>query len=102
MLPIFSKKIRARDVIKALKEKQEVSDTLDNLIDDNFRKIELIPDKEFLEQTVPVEASINEAINIFYIVNASGVNLTDAELALAQVSWYRPNIRALLKQNLLN
>jgi uncharacterized protein with ParB-like and HNH nuclease domain len=97
---IFQKRIKVKDVIRALKEKQEVDDALDDLIDDNFEKVKLIPEKEFLEQTVPVKASINEAINIFYIVNASGVNLTDAELALAQISWYRPNIRALLKEKL--
>lgn len=97
---IFQKKIRAKNIIKALKEKQEVSDELEDLLEDNYNKIEIIPDKEFLEQTVPVKASINEAINIFYIVNASGVNLTDAELALAQISWYRPNIRELLKEKL--
>jgi len=42
------------------------------------------------EQTIPVKASIREAIDIFYKVNASGVALTDAELALAQISGYWP------------
>jgi len=82
---IFQKKIRARDVVKTLRLKGHVADERDDLIDDNFRAIEAIPDRDFLEQSIPVKANIKEAIDIFYIVNASGVNLTEAELARANV-----------------
>jgi hypothetical protein len=51
---------------------------------------------------IPVKATIKEAIDIFYIVNASGVNLTDAELALAQISGYWAQARQLFKQNFRN
>ena len=97
---IFQRKVRAKDVVKALKEKEEVSDERDDLIDDNFRAIEAIPDRDFLEQSIPVKANIKEAIDIFYIVNASGVNLTDAELALAQICGYWPDARDLFKAKL--
>lgn len=97
---IFQKKIRAKDVVKALREKEDVSDERDDLIDDNFKAIEKIPDRDFLEQTIPVKANIKEAIDIFYVVNASGVNLTDAELALAQISGYWPDARDLFKAKL--
>ena len=40
------------------------------------------------EQTIPIRASVREAIEIFYIVNKAGITLTDAELALAQISGY--------------
>ena len=53
-----------------------------------------------MEQTIPVKANIREAIDIFYIVNASGVNLTDAELALAQISGYWPDARERIKTKL--
>ena len=59
-----------------------------------------IQEREFPEQIIPVSASIKEAIDIFYIVNASGVNLTDAELALAQISGYWPEARDLFKRKL--
>lgn len=72
-----------------------------NLIDDNFRAIEKIKDRDFQEQIIPPKASLKEAINIFYIVNASGVNLTDAELALAQISGYWPEARDLFKKKLV-
>src|SRR3546814_3053773 len=49
---------------------------------------------------MPVKASIREAIDIFYKVNASGVSLTEAELALAQISGYWPQARDIFKAKL--
>ena len=97
---IFQKKIRAKDIVRELENIEAVSRERDDKIDDNFRAIEKILDHEFLEQNIPVKANIKEAIDIFYIVNASGVNLTEAELALAQISGYWPEARDLLKKKL--
>ena len=98
---IFKDQIRARNIVRALEQKgDEVTDKRDDLINDNFKAIDRIPDREFVEQTIPVRASIKEAIDIFYVVNASGVNLTDAELALAQISGYWPQARDLFKAKL--
>lgn len=47
-----------------------------------------------------MKATIREAIDIFYKVNAGGVALTDAELALAQISGYWPQARAAFKKKL--
>jgi hypothetical protein len=98
---IFQGNVRARNVVKALENKsEEVSNEQEDQIDDNFRAISRILEREFVEQTIPVRASIKEAIDIFYVVNASGVNLTDAELALAQISGYWPTARELFKAKL--
>ena len=100
---IFKGNIRSRDVISDLEEKQGGERILrerEDKIDDNFKAIEKIKDREFQEQIIPTRASIKEAIDIFYIVNASGVNLTDAELALAQISGYWPEARELFKVKL--
>jgi len=98
---IFKKEIRSRDISRALEDTgQEVTRERDNLIDDNMNRITRIIDREFPEQQVPVTAKIKEAIDIFYIVNASGVNLTDAELALAQICGYWPKAREELKHKL--
>lgn len=97
---IFNDKIRAKNVVRALRDKEDVSDERDDLIDDNFKLIDRIPDRDFVEQTIPIRATIKEAIDIFYVVNASGVNLTDAELALAQISGYWPEARDLFKAKL--
>ena len=98
---VFQRKIRARDVVRELEEKGEtVTRQREDRIDDNTRAIENILTREFPEQTIPVKASIREAIDIFYKVNASGVALTEAELALAQISGYWPQARDLFKAKL--
>jgi uncharacterized protein with ParB-like and HNH nuclease domain len=100
---IFQKKVRLRDISEALENQNEgerLPRERENLISDNIRAIEAIEDRDFIEQVIPVKATIKEAIDIFYIVNASGVNLTDAELALAQISGYWPQARQLFKDKL--
>jgi len=97
---IFTNEVNALHIIKAIKAQQEIDDENQFLILDNISKVQQIQNKEFIEQTIPVKAKIKEAIDIFYIVNASGVNLTDAELALAQISGYWPDAREKIKEKL--
>lgn len=95
--------IRTRTVTDKLEElnnNERLPRDKENLIDDNIRKLEKIKERDFLEQEVPAHADIKQAIDIFYIVNSSGVNLTDAELALAQISGYWPQARQLFKTKL--
>lgn len=103
IIDIFKGKIRLRDIVEGIEKKQEdvrISRKRENKIDDNLRAIESIKARQFLEQIIPTKANIREAIDIFYIVNSSGVNLTDAELALAQISGYWPDARKLIKLKL--
>jgi len=100
---IFKGNVRYRDVVDELEQNlgdERLPRTTENIIDDNFRAIEKIKDRDFQEQIIPTKASIKEAIDIFYVVNSAGVNLTDAELALAQISGYWPEARALFKKKL--
>ncbi|MDO9341681.1 MAG: DUF262 domain-containing protein [Bacteroidales bacterium] len=97
---ILKNETNALQIIKAIKEQQEIDEENQYLILENIGKIEQIKNKEFIEQTIPVKANIREAIDIFYIVNDSGVNLTDAELALAQISGYWPDARERIKDKL--
>lgn len=99
---VFQRKVRERDIIRKIQDLGvKLSREQEDSISDNFRAVENIPDLDFLEQSIPVKASLKEAIDIFYIVNASGVNLTDAELALAQISGYWPEARAIFKKKLM-
>ena len=77
--------------------------TIDELkrYNENINAITRITEREFPEQTIPIKANIREAIDIFYKVNASGVALTDAELALAQISGYWPEARDIFKAKLV-
>ena len=98
---VFQRKVRARDVVRTLEDKGEIiSRERQDKIDDNTRSIENILSRDFPEQTIPIRANIREAIDIFYKVNASGVALTDAELALAQISGYWPQARERFKAKL--
>ncbi len=97
---IFKNNIKPNHIVKELREKSELSADDEDKIFENFLNLKHIEDREFVEQSIPVTATIREAIDIFYIVNASGVNLTDAELALAQISGYWPEARKLFKDKL--
>jgi uncharacterized protein with ParB-like and HNH nuclease domain len=100
---IFKKEVRLRDISEGLEAKNDgerLPRERENLISDNLSAIEAIENRDFLEQVIPVKATIKEAIDIFYIVNAAGVNLTEAELALAQISGYWPQARQLFKNKL--
>jgi uncharacterized protein with ParB-like and HNH nuclease domain len=100
---IFQRRSRVRDITDKLEERnngERLPKEREILIEHNFRLIENIAERDFLEQIIPVKATVKEAIDIFYIVNAGGVNLTDAELALAQISGYWPQARALFKKKL--
>ncbi len=98
---VFSRKVRARDVVRDLEDKGEPVDRdRQDRLDDNTRAIENVLDREFPEQTIPVKANVRVAIDIFHKVNVGGVSLTDAELALAQISGYWPQARDLFKAKL--
>lgn len=100
---IFTGKVNALTVITEISNLNVgVLEQQDQLtIMENINAITGILKRDFLEQTIPVKASLQEAINIFYIVNSSGVNLTDAELALAQISGYWPEARDQIKNKQL-
>ena len=85
----FVEKLESDDVELGKEERREIQK--------NFRKVENILDFDFKEQTIPVKASIREAIDIFYRVNSSGIKLTEAELALAQISGYWADARKVFK-----
>ena len=99
---VFQRKAWAGDIAKELEDRGESVDRdRERFISDNLRTIENILDKEFPEQTIPIKASVQDAIDIFYMVNASGVALTEAELALAQISGYWPEARDTFKAKLM-
>ena len=100
---IFKGNVNPRDVTDEVAEREGIERLereRESTIYDNIRAIEKIRERAFLEQEIPSSASLKEAIDIFYIVNASGVNLTDAELALAQISGYWPTARDQFKTKL--
>ena len=99
---IFKNEVWDQDIMKGLEARgQVVTKETARLISGNIKRIESILNWDFPEQTIPIKASVREAINIFYKVNASGVSLTEAELALAQISGYWPEARDIFKKKLV-
>ena len=99
---IFKNEVWDQDLMKGLEARgQVVTKETARLISGNIKRIESILNWDFPEQTIPIKASVREAINIFYKVNASGVSLTEAELALAQISGYWPEARDIFKRKLV-
>lgn len=98
---VLQKKVRERDVIKTLEERGEITSELADAVSDTIHTVSMISEREFPEQIIPTRASLREAIDIFYIVNDSGIRLTDAELALAQISGYWPTAREEFKHKLV-
>lgn len=98
---VFQGKVSAFDLQSSFAKAEKIlgMDELKRL-NENINAVTRIKDREFPEQTIPVKANISEAIDIFYKVNASGVALTDAELALAQISGFWPQARDLFKAKL--
>lgn len=82
----------------------EAGDALDDVrkqaVGENIDTVRRILDYDIPEQTIPIHATVREAIEIFYIVNKAGITLTDAELALAQISGYWPQAREEFKKKL--
>lgn len=98
---IFRKSVRVRGICTAIEANgRELSEAAEDKIEDNFTAMQNILDRDFPEQNIPIRATLREAIDIFYIVNAGGVALTDAELALAQISGYWPQARDSFKKKL--
>ena len=63
----------------------------------NLRNIEKI---ELPTQTVPLHASLDDAITIFDLVNSQGTKLTDAELALTHVTGKWAKARRVIKSKI--
>ena len=98
---LLQRKVRDLDVIRAYEvDHGELPRDRQDAISNTIYAISSIPERDFAEQVIPVRATLKEAIDIFYIVNDSGIRLTDAELALAQISGYWPKAREEFKEKL--
>lgn len=66
----------------------------------NLTKLKGILNKELPMQLVPTTADIEDAIDIFDLVNSQGTKLTDAELALTHVVGKWPQARRVIKEKI--
>lgn len=98
---ILQNKVNAWELFPQFSEQGEALNAASmKQISDNIDAVKRILDYDIPEQTIPIHATVREAIEIFYIVNKAGITLTDAELALAQISGYWPEAREAFKSKL--
>jgi len=73
---------------------------LAQVYNNNLNRLRNILEKDYPIQTVPSNANIDDAIDVFDRVNSLGTKLTDAELALAHVTGKWPQARRTMKEKL--
>ncbi len=88
------------DVFKIAQEtvcEDEVAFRQAQMYDSKLSKLRSIKDIDLPIQVIPIEASLDEAIDIFDRVNSLGTKLTDADLALTHVTGKWSQARRTLK-----
>ncbi|MCI0586825.1 MAG: DUF262 domain-containing protein [Planctomycetes bacterium] len=73
---------------------------LAQVYNNNLNRLRNVLEKDYPIQTVPSNANIDDAIDVFDRVNSLGTKLTDAELALAHVTGKWPHARRVMKEKL--
>jgi hypothetical protein len=91
------KKIKVFDIARQLSEGDEDISELAELYNDNLTGLRQIQEMDLPAQIVPVQATIEESIDIFDRVNSQGTKLSDADLALTHITGKWPQARRELK-----
>ncbi len=66
----------------------------------NLNKLRLIQKQQYPIQNVPKSATIDEAIDVFDMVNSQGTKLTDAELVLTHITGVWSQARRVMKKKI--
>lgn len=93
----FTKDIDVFEIADQLLEEGQVFKTLAKQLDRTLSCLKDIEKIDIPEQTVPANASLDSAIDIFDLVNSQGTKLTDAELALTHITGKWSDARRTMK-----
>ena len=80
------------------REFKEVAKTISK----NLNRLRLIKKQQYPIQSVPKTATIDEAIDVFDLVNSKGTKLTDAELVLTHFTGTWAQARRVMKKKILD
>ena len=96
----FNKKTPIFEI--ARKQTETDGDALEmaDLLNENLNRLRNIREADLPVQTVPISATLHDAINIFDLVNSKGTKLTDAELALTHVTGTWSDARRNMKRKM--
>ena len=77
----------------------DFKDTM-KVVSSNLNKLRLIQKQQYPIQNVPKSATIDEAIDVFDMVNSQGTKLTDAELVLTHITGVWSQARRVMKKKI--
>ena len=77
----------------------DFKDTM-KVVSSNLNKLRLIQKQQYPIQNVPKAATIDEAIDVFDMVNSQGTKLTDAELVLTHITGVWSQARRVMKKKI--
>ena len=80
-------------------EEADFKDTM-KVVSSNLNKLRLIQKQQYPIQNVPKAATIDEAIDVFDMVNSQGTKLTDAELVLTHITGVWSQARRVMKKKI--
>lgn len=95
-----SKEIYVFEIARALSEDDGKAFRKAQHFTNNITKIRNIKNIDLPILSIPSDANINEAIDIFDLVNRQGTKLTDADLALTHMTGHWPNARRVIKEKI--
>jgi hypothetical protein len=95
-----SSPINVFEIAKQRSEDDQEAFNLAQRYNDNLTKLRNIKELDLPDQTVPSHASLDEAIDIFDLVNRQGTKLTEADLALTHMTGKWPTCRRVMKAKL--
>jgi hypothetical protein len=94
----FMQDFNAFSLIEGLQiESDQERLTTGRKINDNLNRLRSIQEREYFVQSVPQNADIDKAIDVFDRVNSLGTKLTDAELVLTHIAGKWPRVRREMK-----
>ncbi len=89
--------VKVFEIAKAKADDPETLVQLAERYSDNLMRLRTIIQREYPIQTVPSDADIDAAIDVFDRVNSLGTKLSEAELALAHITGKWPQARQAMK-----
>ena len=88
------------NIFELIPESSENKFVLANEYSNHLTALRLVKEKELPELLIPSTAEIEDAIDIFDLVNSQGTKLTDAELALTHIVDKWPVARRVIKEKI--
>ena len=100
VIKCFKTNINIIEIAQKIKNEPREQLDLINRFNNNLLKLKIIKERDIPGQTIPSQATLDESIDIFDLVNRQGTKLTDTELALTHITGKWPDARKEMKKKI--